>query len=127
VGVRLHHVSARRSTHHARVATLLTLLALVACEGGLSGPFNNGVPVARVVIAPDSVALPRGESMRLEAMLVDAAGNELNGRDIRWTSSDTTRVRVTSAGMITAAVAGSSRVTATSEGKADSVKVIVTS
>jgi uncharacterized protein YjdB len=65
--------------------------------------------------------------MRLEAMLVDAAGNELDGRDIRWTSSDTTRVRVTSAGMITAAVAGSSRVTATSEGKADSVKVIVTS
>jgi uncharacterized protein YjdB len=64
--------------------------------------------------------------MRLEALLVDAAGNELGGRDIRWSSSDTTRVKVTSAGMITAAATGSSRVTATSEGKADSVKVIVT-
>ncbi|MDQ4080980.1 MAG: Ig-like domain-containing protein [Gemmatimonadota bacterium] len=102
------------------------LLALVACEGGPSGPFNNGGPVARVIIAPDSVALPRGETMRLEAMLVDASGNELDGREIRWTSSDTTRVTITSAGMITAASAGSSRVTATSEGKADSVKVIVT-
>lgn len=64
--------------------------------------------------------------MRLEVMLVDAAGSELDGRDIRWTSSDTTRVKVTSSGMITAAAAGSSRVTAASEGKADSVKVIVT-
>jgi uncharacterized protein YjdB len=105
---------------------VLTLLTLVACEGGPSGPFNNGVPVARVIIAPDSVAVPRGETMGLEVMLVDAAGNELDGRDIRWTSSDTTRVKVTSAGRITAAAAGSSRVTAASEGKADSVKVIVT-
>jgi uncharacterized protein YjdB len=64
--------------------------------------------------------------MRLEAMLVDAAGNELNGRDVRWTSADTTRVKVTSNGTITAAAVGSSRVTATSEGRSDSVKVIVT-
>jgi hypothetical protein len=64
--------------------------------------------------------------MRLEALLVDASGNELDGRSIHWTSSDTTRVKVTSVGMITAAAAGASRVTATSEGKADSVKVIVT-
>ncbi len=84
------------------------------------------MPVARVIIAPDSVALPRGETMRLEALLVDAAGNELDGRDIRWASSDTARVKVTSTGVITASAPGSSRVTATSEGKADSVKVIVT-
>jgi uncharacterized protein YjdB len=64
--------------------------------------------------------------MRLEAMLVDAAGNELDGRDVRWTSADTTRVQVTSNGTITAAAVGSSRVTATSEGRSDSVKVIVT-
>jgi uncharacterized protein YjdB len=101
-------------------------LVLAACDGGPSGPSDNGVPVARVIIVPDSIALPRGETMRLEALLVDAAGNELGGREVRWTSSDTTRVKVTSTGMITAAAAGSSRVTATSEGRADSVKVIVT-
>ena len=108
------------------MAALAGAIVLMACDSGPTGPSNNGVPVARVIIAPDSVALPRGEIMRLEAMLVDASGNELNGRDIRWSSSDTTLVKVTSTGMITAAAAGSSRVTATSEGKADSVKVIVT-
>lgn len=104
----------------------MTLLVLAACDGGPGGPFSNRDPVARVIIAPDSVALPRGQTMRLEATPVDAAGNELDGRDIRWASFDTTRVKVTSAGMITAVAVGSSRVTATSEGKADSVKVIVT-
>jgi hypothetical protein len=64
--------------------------------------------------------------MRLEALLVDAAGNELDGRTILWTSSDTTRVKVASGGMITAAAVGWSLVRASSEGKVDSVKVIVT-
>jgi uncharacterized protein YjdB len=84
------------------------------------------MPVERVIIAPDSVALPRGQTMRLEALLVDARGNPLDGRDIRWTSSDTMRVKVASTGVITASDVGSSLVSATSEGKADTVKVIVT-
>jgi hypothetical protein len=99
--------------------------AVVACDGGPAGP-NNGVPVARVVIAPDSVALPRGQTMRLEALLVDSRGNVLDGRDIYWISSDTARVKVASTGVVTASEVGSSLVSATSEGKADTVKVIVT-
>jgi uncharacterized protein YjdB len=99
---------------------------LVACENGPSGPSNNGVSVARVIIAPDSVALPRGQTMRLEALLVDGGGNVLDGRDIRWTSSDPVRVTVAATGVITASEVGSSLVSATSEGKADTVKVIVT-
>jgi trimeric autotransporter adhesin len=83
--------------------------------------------VARVIIAPDSVALPRGQTMRLEAMVVDRSGSALDGRDIRWASSDAMRVTVTSAGVVSAVAVGSSLVSATSEGKADTVKVIVTS
>jgi hypothetical protein len=64
--------------------------------------------------------------MRLEALLLDAAGNALDGRDVRWTSSDTMRVKVAAGGMITASSVGWSLVRALSEGKADSVKVIVT-
>ena len=101
-------------------------LLLVACEGGFTGPSQDGAPVARVIIAPDSIALPRGETMRLEAVLVDASGNTLDGRAVHWSSSDTMRVKVASTGVITASSAGSSRVVATSEGKVDSVKVIVT-
>ena len=99
---------------------------LGGCSDGPSSPSNNGVPVARVIIAPDSVALPRGQTMRLEALVVDASGNTLDGRDVRWTSSDPVRVPVTSAGTITASDVGWSLVSATSEGKADTVKVIVT-
>jgi hypothetical protein len=64
--------------------------------------------------------------MRLEALLVDAAGNELDGRTILWASSDTTRVKVAAGGMITAVDVGWGLVRASSEGKVDSVKVIVT-
>jgi uncharacterized protein YjdB len=92
----------------------------------VSGPSNGGEPVARVIIAPDSVALPRGQTMRLEAMVVDRSGSALDGREIRWASSDGIRVTVTSAGVVTAVAVGSSLVTATSEGKADTVKVLVT-
>jgi hypothetical protein len=99
---------------------------LIACGDGPSGPSSNGNAVARVIIVPDSVALPRAQTMRLEALVVDAAGNALDGREVRWTSSDTLRVRVASDGTISAADVGSSLVRATSEGKGDSVKVIVT-
>jgi hypothetical protein len=75
-----------------KFAVAATALVLAACDGGPIEPPNNGVPVARLIIAPDSIALPRGETMRLEAMLVDASGNVLDGREIRWASSDTTRV-----------------------------------
>ncbi len=64
--------------------------------------------------------------MRLEALVLDGGGNALDGRDIHWTSSDVVRVRVSTAGVITASDVGWSLVSATSGGKADTVKVIVT-
>jgi hypothetical protein len=100
-------------------------VALGACGDGPSGPSNSGAQVARVIIVPDSVALPRGETMRLEALVVDAGGNALDGRDVRWVSSDLARVHVASTGVITASDVGWSLVSATAEGKADTVKVIV--
>jgi hypothetical protein len=98
---------------------------LLACGDGPAGP-SNGAPVARVIIVPDSVSLQRSQTMRLEALLVDAVGNALDGRPVHWTSSDTMRVKVASEGTIIAADVGWSLVRASSEGRADSVKVIVT-
>ena len=102
------------------------VVSALACGDGPSGPGNGGTPVARILIVPDSVSLPRTQTMRLEALIVDAAGNALDGREIRWTSSDPARVAVAGDGTITATDVGWSRVKATSEGKSDSVKVIVT-
>jgi hypothetical protein len=64
--------------------------------------------------------------MRIEALLMDSGGNTLEGRDVRWSSSDAARVGVTQTGIVTASDIGSSFVSASSEGKADTVKVIVT-
>jgi len=97
-----------------------------ACSDAPLGPGNSGTPVARVIIAPDSIALPRTQSMQLVALVLDASGNELEGRAVAWSSSAPTRVAVTSTGLITASEIGSSLVRAISEGKADSVKIIVT-
>lgn len=99
---------------------------MLGCGDGPSGPGSGSAAVARVIIVPDSVSLPRTQTMRLEVLLVDAAGNELDGRTIHWTSSDTARVKVVPGGTITATDVGSSLVRASSEGKVDSVKVIVT-
>ena len=128
LAVRPQRLSRRRSRPPPlrRAAAAAILATVLACGDGPVGPSNNGVPVARVIIVPDSVSLPQSQSMRLEALLVDAAGNGLNGRAIHWTSSDTARVKVVADGTITAAAVGWSLVRASSEGRADSVKVIVT-
>jgi uncharacterized protein YjdB len=99
---------------------------LAACSEMISGPSNSGERVARVIIAPDSVSLPRGQIMRLDAMVVDRSGSALDGRTIHWVSSDPMHVNVTAAGVVTASAVGFALVSATSEGKADTVKVLVT-
>lgn len=128
LAVRPQQSSRRRSQLRLlRPAAAAAILATVlACGDGPAGPSSSGIPVARVIIAPDSVSLPRSQTMRLEALLVDAAGNALDGRAIHWTSSDTARVKVVADGTITAAAVGWSLVRASSEGRSDSVKVIVT-
>jgi hypothetical protein len=99
---------------------------LAACSEMIAGPSNGGERVARVIIAPDSISLPRGQTMRLEAMVVDRSGGALDGRAIHWVSSEPMHVNVTGAGVVTASAVGFSLVSATSEGKADTVKVLVT-
>lgn len=109
-----------------RAVAAAAAVVLTACSDAPLGPGQSGTTVARVIIAPDSIALPRTQSMQLVAMVLDASGNELDGRDVAWSSSDRTRVTVTSTGLITASEVGSSLVRAVSEGKSDSVKIIVT-
>lgn len=109
-----------------RAVAAAAAVVFTACSDAPLGPGQSGTAVARLIIAPDSIALPRTQSMQLVAIVLDASGNELDGRDVAWSSSDPTRVTVASTGLITASEVGSSLVRATSEGKSDSVKIIVT-
>jgi uncharacterized protein YjdB len=83
------------------------------------------VPVARVTVAPATVAIDVGKSATLTAKVMDAAGNVLTGRDVTWTSADTRIVTVDQAGVVRGVRSGTVLVTATSEGKfgTSSVKV----
>lgn len=110
-----------------RLAGLVALGMGTACGG--DGPTEPPLPVetvARVVIVPDSVSLPRGQSMRLEATLYDAGGNMIEGRTIAWSTTNPGTVRVEGSGLITAQAVGTALVIARSESKADTVKVLVT-
>jgi len=83
------------------------------------------VPVARVVVTPTPLTLTIGETRQLTATLTDAAGVTLTGRTITWLSGDSTKVRVSSTGVVTAVAAGTSSVGAISEGQLGTASVSV--
>ena len=83
-------------------------------------------PVASVTVSPTSVSLTTGGTQQITATTTDASGNVLTGRTITWASANTGVATVTQAGLITAVGAGSTTVTATSEGKTGTVSVTVT-
>jgi len=83
------------------------------------------VPVASVTINLDSTTLAPGDSVQLAAVARDPSGNALAGRNIVWSSSDTSTVTVTMAGVVKAVRAGRATITAVSEGKAGSARVVV--
>jgi uncharacterized protein YjdB len=87
--------------------------------------------VARVVLTPDSLSLRAGTTQPLTATVQDAAGNTLTGRTITWSSSDSSVVTVSSAGILTATSytgpdSRSARVVALVTGAADTAAVVVT-
>ena len=84
------------------------------------------IPVATVVVSPAAVALDVGQTAQLAATPQDAYGAALSGRVIAWASGNTAVATVNSSGLVTARAAGSTTVTATSEGISGSASVTVT-
>ena len=74
-------------------------------------------PVASVVVSLGSTSLTAGQSTQATAVLKDAAGNTLTGRTITWSSTNTTVATVNGSGAVTTAAAGTTNITAISEGK----------
>ncbi|PKQ64188.1 hypothetical protein BZG02_05015 [Labilibaculum filiforme] len=69
------------------------------------------VPVTSVVMSPTSVTLARGETYDLHAAV---APSNASNKNVSWSSSATSAVRVNSSGIVTAVKAGSATITATS-------------
>lgn len=83
------------------------------------------VPVASVSLSPSRDTISVGETARLTATVVGANGATLSGRRVVWSSSDTTKVRVDTAGFVTGVSVGTATITATSEGKSGTATVVV--
>jgi hypothetical protein len=115
------------------MVTAFALLSFLSCsdlptQAGLSAD-DLSADAARVVatvsvqLASSSISV--GQTTQATATLQDKRGNTVQ-RSVSWTSSNTSVATVSGAGLVTGVGAGSSEITATSQGKAGSATIIVT-
>jgi uncharacterized protein YjdB len=100
---------------------VLAPAVLLAC-GEDMGP---RVPAA-IVVTPQAPRILTGEALQLTAVLVDAAGGEVEGEPITFHSSDPTIVTVSGSGLVTSpGPLGTATITATSGDIAAEVEAVV--
>jgi uncharacterized protein YjdB len=114
-----------------RLALGAVVIVAAGCGDSVS-PMGSALPaggssqVARVVITPDALLIPIGDTVRLRASTRDAAGNELSGRVVSWSTDSPGTATVSATGLVTGLALGSTvRITALSEG-ASSVALVTT-
>lgn len=114
-----------RWEHASRAALLLAFAAgpLAACAGDSTGPAPEAV--ARVEISPDSAVVALGETHTFSAQALTATGKAVSGRAVQWSSDRHAVATVDGSGVVTAAGAGTARITASIDGVAASVSVRV--
>jgi uncharacterized protein YjdB len=102
---------------------------LTATSEGKSGTATVTVtiaPVAAVTISPASPSIRVGGTVQLTATTKDSAGNVLTGRVVTWASSAPAVGTVSASGLVSGVAAGTTTITATSEGMSGTATVTVT-
>jgi len=84
------------------------------------------VPVATVSVSLNPSSVVAGQTGQATATLKDAGGNTLSGRVVTWQSSSQGVATISSSGGISAIAAGTTTITATSEGKSGTATLTVT-
>jgi hypothetical protein len=82
-------------------------------------------PVASVQITARRTAVGVNASLQLTATTRDANNITLMGRVVMWSSSDETKARVSSSGLVSGVAAGTATITATSEGVRETLTLSV--
>jgi hypothetical protein len=93
---------------------------IVAAVNGISGHADlmvSLVAVASVTVSPAGDTVGEGDTLQLAATPRDSAGAPLYGREITWSTSDSTRATVSPSGLVTDLDSGAVTLTATSEGR----------
>ena len=103
-----------------------TITATSEGKSGTASVTVSSIPVASVTVSPATASLMAGQTVQLTATLKDANGNILTGRPVTWSSNTTSVATVNSTGLVTAKVAGTATITATSEGRSGTSGITVT-
>lgn len=82
--------------------------------------------VAYVIVAPSTVFLRRNGTVQLSVTAYDAAGREIVGRTVTWSTDDDHAATVSDTGLVTGRHAGTATISATIDGKTGSTRVTVT-
>jgi uncharacterized protein YjdB len=110
----------------AKAAGPVTITATTADKSGKLEMVVTVIPIASLVVSPDTATRTVGDSVKLSATARDGSGNVLTGRQVVWTSGDTTKAKVSGAGMVTAFGAGTATITATAEGRTGHATITIT-
>ena len=100
-----------------------------ASTDGVSGSATievRPVAVAQLLLTAGATSISAGTTTSLTVSLRDAAGRTLTGRTVRFASSTPSVATVSADGVVTGVSAGSTTITATSEGQSASVTLTVT-
>ena len=104
------------------VTGLAALVLLVAACGESTAP---PPPIAAVTIVPESVEVVVRGTVQLTPAMWDASGSAVRERAMTWASSDPAVGTVSSTGLVTALLRGSTTITLTCEGRRATAVVVV--
>jgi uncharacterized protein YjdB len=83
-----------------RITQILTwavaLISVGACGKTTTAPTST----LHVTVVPSSIAAASGETIRMTATVTDANGGAITPDSVRWISDDTTKVTVSSVGVL---------------------------
>lgn len=108
-----------------KVGTSTVSAAIGAVKGHSVIEVVGPPPVAHVLVSGETAGLEPGESRNLGVQLRAADGTVLQGRNVTWSSSDSTVIKAYADGRILGMQGGTATITATSEGKSGSVTIII--
>jgi uncharacterized protein YjdB len=101
--------------------------ALMACTEKKPMPTQPATvtTVAIVDVVPDTASMGVGQTRQFNALVLDRAGNPVDGKEPSWSSSNPAIAVISSSGLMLAKSVGLATITATADGRSGSAAVAV--
>ena len=109
--------------------TALGTARIIATAEGVADTVQfavTAIPVATVTISPLQASLREGSTIQLRATVQDSAGTTVTDRPLEWVSSDLSKAKVSSTGLVSARAPGNVFISATTEGRSGQHALTVT-